>query len=143
MSGSMKIPGLRSPRAQVGGIVYFGRMLDKIRLHAEGRLGPEYVKNLGTGFDARILSFLKVSYDDVIAQVQQGLAEEEILAWAFAHGRQPSEEEIEIWNGFMIKRGWKDAGTETLLFRKKEAGFENRDEIETMFDYIEADEEIV
>ena len=30
----MKIPDLRSAHDQVGGIVYFGRMLDKIRLKA-------------------------------------------------------------------------------------------------------------
>ena len=32
------VPGLRSVYAKVGRPVYFGRMLDKIRLHAEGRL---------------------------------------------------------------------------------------------------------
>ncbi len=32
------VPGLRSPYAKVGRLVYFGRMLDKIRLHAAGRL---------------------------------------------------------------------------------------------------------
>ena len=31
----MKIPGLRSAHDEVGGIVYFGRMLDKIRLSPE------------------------------------------------------------------------------------------------------------
>jgi len=34
------IPGLRSPFDQVKGVVYFGRMLDKIRLAAAGKL-PE------------------------------------------------------------------------------------------------------
>src|SRR3954462_15604043 len=34
------IPGLRSPSEQVGGLVHFGRMLDKIRLAAAGKL-PE------------------------------------------------------------------------------------------------------
>ncbi len=138
----MKIPGLRSPRASVGGIVYFGRMLDKIRLHAEGKLGPDYIENLGSAFDERILSFLHVTYDDVIGQVKNGFGDEEILEWAFTNGRKPSVEEVEIWNDFMIKRGWNDAGTERLIFRKKEAGFENRDDIQTMFAYIDADEEI-
>ena len=32
------IPGLRSTYAKVGRLVYFGRMLDKIRLHAAGQL---------------------------------------------------------------------------------------------------------
>jgi gluconokinase len=34
----MNVTGLRSPHDKTGGIVYFGRMIDKIRLHAEGRL---------------------------------------------------------------------------------------------------------
>ena len=42
----MKIPGLRSSFEKVGGIVYFGRMLDKIRLNAAGRLPDGY--NVGT-----------------------------------------------------------------------------------------------
>jgi len=32
------VSGLRSCYAKVGRFVYFGRMLDKIRLHAAGRL---------------------------------------------------------------------------------------------------------
>ena len=42
----MRVPGLRSSYEKVGGIVFFGRMLDKIRFHAAGRLPPGY--NLGT-----------------------------------------------------------------------------------------------
>lgn len=41
------VPGLRSPYAKVGRLVYFGRMLDKIRLYAAGQLPAEYVANLG------------------------------------------------------------------------------------------------
>ena len=54
----MKIPGLRSPHEKLGDIVYFGRMLDKIRLHAEGKLPEDYHKALGGGFDARCCAFL-------------------------------------------------------------------------------------
>ena len=38
------IPGLRSPYDTVGGIVQFGRMLDKIRLHAAGKLPAAWVE---------------------------------------------------------------------------------------------------
>lgn len=42
-------------------MVYFGRMLDKIRLHAAGALPVDYVVNLGdakpTVFDGRICRF--------------------------------------------------------------------------------------
>lgn len=41
------VPGLRSCYAKVGRLIYFGRMLDKIRLHAAGRLPDEYHAQLG------------------------------------------------------------------------------------------------
>ena len=34
--------GLRSPYDKVGGLFYFGRMLDKIRRHENGELPLEY-----------------------------------------------------------------------------------------------------
>ena len=40
---------LRSPSEKVGGLFYFGRMLDKIRLHAKGELPSDYHANLGKG----------------------------------------------------------------------------------------------
>lgn len=136
----MKVPNLRSPHATVGGIVYFGRMLDKIRLQAAGHLPDEYIKNLGSGFDERITNFLRVNYLDVKTETLADKSDEEVLEWCFANGRRPLEEEIEVWNGFMTKRGWKDEGNEILVRRKKESGFENRSDIETMFQYIDADE---
>jgi gluconokinase len=51
------VSGLRSPYDKVGRLVYFGRMLDKIRLNAAGKLPPDYLANLGDQkpglFDAR------------------------------------------------------------------------------------------
>ena len=44
----MKVPGLRHSAEQVGGLVFFGRMLDKIRLHAQGKLPPDYKHGTGT-----------------------------------------------------------------------------------------------
>lgn len=130
----------RSPREKVGGIVYFGRMVEKIRLMAEGRLHPDLHKNLGSGFDKRCVDFLGVNYDELAVAVRGGLSDEGALDWCFAKGRKPSEEEIEVWNEFMRKRGWNDSGSEMLATRKKESGFDNRDDIQTMFNYIDADE---
>jgi gluconokinase len=75
----MNVPSLRSCYDKIGGIVYFGRMLDKIRLHAQGRLPAEYHENLGTGFDGRCCSFLHVKYEDVVARVKLGGGDEDIL----------------------------------------------------------------
>jgi gluconokinase len=136
----MNVPNLRSPSAQVGGIFYLPRMLDKIRLHAAGQLPQEYHANLGGGFDGRVLTFLWIEYPALVERVKQGGTDEEILAWAVAQGRQPNPEEIEIWNDFMRKRGWNDEATERLAMRKRESGFENRTDLQTLFDYIDLDE---
>jgi Domain of unknown function (DUF5069) len=132
--------GLRSPFAKTNGFVYFGRMLDKIRAQAEGKLHDDYQANLGKGFDERCVKFLRVDYNDLVDRVKQGGTDEEILQWCFGKGRRPSDDEIYVWNEFMRKRGWNDEVSETLKRRKKEAGMSGRSEIETMFSFIDADE---
>jgi gluconokinase len=134
----MKYP--RSPKEQVGGIVYFGRMVDKIRLMTAEDLHPDLHANLGQGFDERITTFLGVDYSDLKSRVAAGGSDAELLEWCFEKVKRPSEEEIEIWNSFMVKRGWSDELSERLAGRKKESGFEQRDDIQTMFHYIDADE---
>lgn len=130
----------KSPQETVGGIVYFGRMVEKIRLIDAGQLHPDLHANLGKGFDERCVRFLQISYAALREQVALGLSDEALLEWCFAHGRRPTDEDIEVWNDFMRKRGWNDDAQEILIRRKKESGFENRDDIQTMFQYIDADE---
>jgi len=137
------IPGLRSPSEQVGGIVYFGRMLDKIRLNAEGKLPADWQAARGmaypTSFDARCCRFLKIDYAALEAETLKGGSDEALLAWAFAKGVRPSEEEIEIWNAFLSKRGWRDAATQRLHERLAEIGLPPGT-VETMFEFIDLDE---
>ena len=134
----MKYP--RSPQEKVGGMVYLGRMVDKIRLMAAGDLHPDLHANLGQGFDERITAFLAVDYSELKNRVTEGGSDEEVLEWCFQKGTRPTEEQIEIWNSFMVKRGWSDELSERLASRKKESGFESRDDIQTMCHYIDADE---
>lgn len=135
------VPGLRSPYVKVGRLVYFGRMLDKIRLHAAGKLpAPDYGANLGKGFDGRCCNFLRVSYDDLKVRVLAGdLNDEALLAWCHERGGPRTDEECEVWNGFMIKRGWRDAAAAVLAQRIKESALESAPVL-TMFDYLDYDE---
>ena len=136
---SEPIPGLRSPADMVGGLVYFGRMIDKIRLHSAGKLPASH--HAGGGFDDRCVHFLRVSYQDLVDRVRTANGtDEELLDWALNEGRHPDDEEIEIWNEFMRKRGWKDEASAKLAERKANDGFSDRADIETMFQYIDADE---
>ena len=136
----MQVPGLRSCYEKVGGIHYVGRMIDKIRLHAAGKLPEDYHANLGKGFDERALSFLGVEYPALVERVKEGGTDEELLEWCFRHGRRPSEEEIEVWNAYMRKRGWNDEGSPTLLRRLKEIHCGDRTDVQTFFDFIDLDE---
>lgn len=72
----MKIPGLRHSAEEVGGLVFFGRTLDKIRLHSQGKLPTDY--NRGTGFDGRVCRFLCVEYPSLVERVLEGGSDEEI-----------------------------------------------------------------
>ena len=141
MSGVRKpVPGLRSPREKVEGLVYFGRMVDKIRLAEAGKLPSEYQENLGQGFDKACCDFLGVSYEVLRKRVQQGGSDAEILNWCGQEGRVRDGLERGIWNAYLEKRGWRDEMSDRLVFRKKESGWEGRSEIQTFFDYIDADE---
>jgi hypothetical protein len=130
-----------SPYRALNGLVYFPRMLDKIRRHAAGRLPHAYHEFLGSNFDGRCLNLLGVTYDAVQQRVAAGDSDEAVLEWCLAHGRNPTAEDIETWSGFMCKRGWRDEASDRIIFRLKEAGLENRDaDVATMFDFIDVDE---
>jgi gluconokinase len=143
----MKTPeGCQLPRSafdQVGGIVYFARMLDKIRLHAAGLLRDDYHANLGAGFDGRCCRFLNVDYSALRARVLEGGTDEDILAWCFSKGTKPNDEQLLVWNKFMLKRGWRDeddGSTQELEAYKAASGLAHRTDLITFFDYYEVDE---
>ncbi len=92
------------------------------------------------GYNSRCLKFLEVSYDDVFTLVEEREIDEEIINWCFANGRQPNEEEKEVWNQFMEKKGWRDEESAQLETYKAQSGLSNRDDIVTFFDYYEVDE---
>ncbi len=134
---------IRSPRHLTGGIVIFARVLDKIRVHAAGRLPEGYTVGAMPGnrtFDDRLCCFLGVPFPDLTSRTMEGGSDEEILEWCFTRSRRPDAEQIEVWNGFMSKRGWRDNGSEGLVRSKAEGGFGERGDIATWFDLIEAEE---
>ena len=88
----MKNVGLRSPCDKVGGLVYFGRMVDQIRAHANGELPAEYQANLGKGLDEHCVNFLGIGYNLVVQFVNEGLSDGAILQSCFGMGHRPSEE---------------------------------------------------
>jgi hypothetical protein len=53
---------------------------------------------------------------------------------------EPTPDEIEVWNEFMTKRGWRDGGSEELAAAKQACGFGTREDIQTWFDLHIAEE---
>ncbi|MFM2170116.1 MAG: hypothetical protein RI957_345 [Verrucomicrobiota bacterium] len=134
---------IRSASATVGGIFVFGRILDKIRLAARGQLPTGYHVGIIPGkktFDDRVCRFLGVSFDALSERTLQGGGDEEILDWCFAQGRRPDDEQIEVWNTFMQKRGWNDPASSGLQQQKADAGLAHRDDIQTFFALFDAEE---
>ena len=126
-----------------GGMMYFPRMLDKIRLHARGELGEDYHANLGgpKTADGMCLDFLRVDYADLCERVQQGGSDEEILEWCFEKGRGLNKGDLIVWNGFISKLGWNDFATPLIERQKKKYGIADRTDIVTIPDLIDFDEE--
>jgi gluconokinase len=138
MPESFQVP--RSPRDEIDGLIYFPRLCDKVRLQAAGTLSPGYHDNLGSGMDHWTCQFLGVDYDALAGQVRAGKSDADALAWARDHGAPRSVAELAWWTAFMKTRGFRDDLAQRLAQRKAESGFQDRADILTFMDYIDADE---
>jgi len=87
-----------------------------------------------------VCKFLGVEFTELAERTLQGGTDEEILEWCFARGSRPNPEQIEVWNGFMSKRGWRDSAQSGFDTAKAEAGFAGRDDIQCYFDLMDAEE---
>ncbi len=131
-----------SPFDQLHGVIYLPRLLDKIRLNLTGELPEDYLANLGhpEKMDGLCLRFLGISYESLCLKIREGASNEEIWEWILHHGKKHTEEEIHLWNTYMRKYGWNDRASEILKRRLREGGYEDRSDIQTIFDYIDLDE---
>ena len=137
------VPGLRSCYEKVGRLIYFGRMLDKIRLHAADGLPADYLTLLGDAqfytLDGRCCRFLGVPYAEIKARTLAGGTDLEILDWAHDRGIARTDEECHMWNRFIAKLGWRDERSSDLPQRILDSGLTGK-LIETLIDHIEYDE---
>jgi Domain of unknown function (DUF5069) len=132
----------KGPKEVTRGMIYFPRMLDKIRLHARGELHEDYHGNLGAvkALDGVCCNFLRVHYRDLRERVLQGGTDEEILEWCFEKGRRLNRGDLVVWNGFASKLGWRDFATPNLEEAKRKHDLADRSDIVTIPDLIDFDE---
>jgi Domain of unknown function (DUF5069) len=130
----------KSFHEKVGGMLYFPRLLDKIRLYARGELRSDCHAALGAPgrTDSLCCRFLRVEYEALKARVLQGGTDEEILQWCFQTGRPLDDTDILIWNEFIRKRGWNDNASARLADWKRESGHADRTDLSNIPDYTDA-----
>ena len=90
----------RSPRATLGGYVFLPRLIDKVRLHAQGKLPPEYIGNLlkhGLTLDGRLLTFTGLDAEDLRCAILAAKTDEEVLIWVERHAKPHTEDEKRQW----------------------------------------------
>lgn len=137
------MPFPRSAHDPTLGLLYFARMLDKMRLLRAGALPSDYLPMLGEGFDGRICRFLQVDYLALRERAAHPASDADLLEWCFQQGRRPTEEEILVWNKYASKTGWRDddtGATGRLEQHKIASGLADRPDIATFFDYYDSDE---
>ena len=132
----------KSPTEMTGGMMYFPRMLDKIRLHGKSELSEEYHASLGgpKTADGMCTNFLRVNYGVLRQRVLKGGTDEEILEWCYQNGRRLNEGDMVVWNGFVSKLGWNDFASPMLEEAKQKCGIGDRADISTIVDLIDVDE---
>jgi len=130
----------RCPYDKIGGLVFLGRTIDKIRLKAAGLLRPDFFELMGDGYDARIMKYLHLDNARFAEFVLTGASDEACWQYCQKNGRKLSELDIMIWNDFAAKRGWRDSVSELLEKFKAKSGLADRTDIQTFFEYWEVDE---
>jgi len=93
-------PPLRSPRETLGGYVILPRLIDKVRLHAQGKLPPEYIENLlkpGTTLDGRFIAFAGLDAEELRRAILASRTDAEILAWVERNAKPHTEDDKRQW----------------------------------------------
>ncbi len=122
------------------GWVYLPRFIDKIRLHLAGKLHSDYTENFTKGFDEKWLTAAGVSAEAFIEVVKNSITDGQVADWVRTNIHK-SDADKSALNHFILNRGTEGGeSTERLNMRKKQGGFENRHDIQTFVDYIDADE---
>ncbi len=137
-----RVEGLRSPYDKtLGGLHHLGRMLDKIRLRAAGKLPEHFQRNYGLaiGLDGQLCGLLNVKFEEVEAKVIGGLADAEVAEWIFTTGLRPNRMQTHVWNEHSRKIGWNDRVTSYLAGIRLEPDGAHLTAI-TSFDLIEQSE---
>lgn len=130
----------RSARARdIAGICGIARMADKARAERAEKIG-DYKYGDISGQDARILEFLGISADDFQEAAVNNPNDIEIGEWV-QENCDKSQDEIDIYNQTMVKRGPDESTKERFEARRKEVA-STRTDITTWVALQDLDDEL-
>src|SRR3954471_13405170 len=128
----------RSGRDLVGGVVFLGRTIDKMRAHLNGTAG-EY--NSHRGLSNRVFSLFGVTAEQFEQAVRENPTDEGVLQWLQEHGKRPSQQEIEAHNQAVLSAGPQDEqGIARLRANLERLGFGDRTDVKTHIDAEDLEE---
>ena len=131
----------RSPRETMCGWMHLPRFIDKIRLHLAGKLPPDYQANFCKGFDGRWLETAGVDATQFIEVVRSTVTDGEVCDWVLKNVKKPDAVKAAHREAMLSYPKAGDAEMEARLkMRKEQAGLQDRDDIKTFIDFIDADE---
>ena len=93
-------PPIRSPRETLGGYVILPRLIDKVRLHARGKLQTEYHPQLlapEPALDGRFLAFTGLDAGRLRAAILASPDDAAVLSWVERYGQPRTDAEKTAW----------------------------------------------
>jgi hypothetical protein len=90
----------RSPRLKLGPFILLARCLDKCRAHLAGVAGEYEYDSM---IDRWLFQFKGISSDEFKAKVDEGLSDEEMLAWLWQAGIRRTEAEVMAWSADVLR----------------------------------------
>lgn len=126
-----------SPRLRTGGYAILARMTDKGRSATAGTLGDFH---FDCPLDNFLFEFKGVTAEDVKAQIDAGLSDEQIATWLDANGEPKTEHEKTAWSdGVEAARPYDNPEKKDWFVGVcAEAGCDPA--TSTLFDYLETDD---
>jgi Domain of unknown function (DUF5069) len=95
----------RTPRAELDGIIFLPRSIDKARAHLPGGKRNEY--NI-PGITGQMLERFGISHDDFVAAVGAAASDADVVAFVRRHANQATIDEWNAWVNTREPRGNRD-----------------------------------
>lgn len=131
----------RSPRETMCGWMHLPRFVDKIRLHAAGKLHSDYQANFCKGFDGLWLETAGVEASAFLEMVKGTITDGEVCDWVLKNVKKPESVKAAHRERMLNYPRKDDPEMQARLkMRKEQAGLTHREDVQTFVDFIDADE---